>query len=301
MTTAPTKSSDSLQSSRPPMVLHYLRNRWLLLAMAAALILTVAAAFSWNWLAAAGLATVLLTVLPCLLMCGLMCAVGLCSRKFAGNSGPTQDATSTIADLPDASIEARRRRMATVAAVAAVALAIPAAIILSQFGRSTEPAYVAIGGPFQLVDQDGRSVTDKTFAGKPSVIFFGYTSCPDICPTTLMDLSNWLKALGPAANKLNILFISIDPARDTPAHVRDYLSSFDPRIRGLTGTNDQVAAVAREYRVYYKRIDEKDGNYTMDHSGAMYLMNSAGRFVAPLSWQTEDSLAIERLRTLAAS
>jgi protein SCO1/2 len=182
-----------------------------------------------------------------------------------------------------------------------MAVLIVAGIMFTQFGHSTVPAPASIGGPFQLIDQDGHAVTDRTFAGKPSVIFFGYTSCPDICPTTLADLTNWLKALGPTANKLNVLFITIDPQRDTPAHLREYLSSFDPRIRGLTGTNEQIAAVAKEYRVYYKRIEEEDGNYTMDHSGAVYLMDRAGHFVAPLSSQTPDGVAIERLRSLAAS
>lgn len=191
--------------------------------------------------------------------------------------------------------------MIAVAAIAAVAVFLTAGTIFAQLGGSTEPTPVPIGGPFTLVDQYGHAVTDKTFAGKPSVIFFGYTSCPDICPTTLIDLTNWLKALGPTADKLNVLFISIDPERDTPAHLRDYLSSFDPRIRGLTGTKEQIATVAKEYKVYYKRIEEKDGNYTMDHSGAMYLMDSAGQFVAPLSWQTDNSTAVERLRSLAAS
>ena len=116
-----------------------------------------------------------------------------------------------------------------------------------------------------------------------------------------MDLSNWLKALGPTANKLNVLFISIDPERDTPAHLKEFLSSFDPRIHGLTGTNEQIATAAKEYRVYYKRIEEKDGSYTMDHCGAMYLMDRAGHFVAPLSWQAENNVAIEKLRSLAAS
>jgi protein SCO1 len=137
--------------------------------------------------------------------------------------------------------------------------------------------------------------------GRPSVIFFGYTSCPDVCPTTLIDLSNWLKALGSRADKLNVLFISIDPQRDTPAHLRDFLSSFDPHIRGLTGTNEQIAAVTKEFRVYYKRFEESDGGYTMDHTGAIYLMDKSGDFVASLSFKTEDSVAIERLRSLATS
>ena len=190
----------------------------------------------------------------------------------------------------------------TIGAGAAGASVIAAGIIFGQLIKhSSELDPISIGGAFELVDHEGRTVTDKTFLGRPSVIFFGYTSCPDICPTALMDLSNWLKALGSSADKLNILFISIDPQRDTPAQLRGFLSSFDPHIHGLTGTNEQIAAVATEFRVYYKRVDERDGSYTMDHTGAIYLMDKTGHFVAPLSFQTEDSVAIERLRSLATS
>jgi protein SCO1/2 len=132
-----------------------------------------------------------------------------------------------------------------IAASALIAVFMAAGAIFAQLRPSSVPTPVPIGGPFDLVDQDGHKVTDKTFSGRPSVIFFGYTSCPDVCPTTLMDLTNWLKALGPTADKLNVLFISIDPERDTPAHLREFLSSFDPRIHGLTGTNEQIAAVAK--------------------------------------------------------
>jgi protein SCO1/2 len=121
----------------------------------------------------------------------------------------------------------------TIAAGAAGVVLVATGIFFGQLIKhSSEPDPVPIGGPFELVDQDGRTVTDKPFLGRPSVILFGYASCPDVCPTTLMDLSNWLNALGSSADKLNVLFISIDPQRDTPAHLRDFLSSFDPRIRG---------------------------------------------------------------------
>jgi protein SCO1/2 len=190
----------------------------------------------------------------------------------------------------------------TFAAGAAGALLIATGIFFGQLIKhSSEPDPIPIGGPFELVDQDDRTVTDKTFLGRPTVLFFGYTSCPDVCPTTLMDLSNWLKALGSRADKLNVLFVSIDPQRDTPARLRDFLSSFDPRIRGMTGTNEQVAAVAREFRIYYKRIDESHGTYSMDHTGAIYMMDKTGNFVGSLSFQTEDGVAIERLRSLATS
>ncbi|MGH6935073.1 MAG: SCO family protein [Methylocella sp.] len=159
---------------------------------------------------------------------------------------------------------------------------------------------VPIGGPFELVDQDGKKVTDKTFAGKPSLILFGFTSCPETCPLILTELSTWLNAIGPDADKLNVLFISIDPERDTPAHLKEYLSSFHPRIRGLTGTSEQIAAVAKEYRVYYRRIQLEKGAYALPHATVIYLMDRAGRFVNQISLQTEDKIAIERLRQLAA-
>ena len=185
-----------------------------------------------------------------------------------------------------------------------LATAVPAAAHCVATGNDClkqQAESVPIFGPFELVDQDGIKVTDKTFAGKPSVIFFGYTSCPGFCPTALSELSTWLNALGPNAYKLNVLFISIDPERDTSAHLKEYLSSFDPRIRGLTGTGEQIAAVAKEYRVlYYKGVPLKEGAYTMDHTTAIYLMDRAGKFVNQISLQRDDKIAIERLRQLAA-
>jgi protein SCO1 len=193
-------------------------------------------------------------------------------------------------------------RIIQVATLVSTAALVTAVIIFSPLPPpAMRPAEsVPIGGPFELVDQDGIKVTDKTFAGKASVIFFGYTSCPDVCPTTLSGLTSWLNAIGPDADKLNVLFISVDPERDTSAHLKEYLSSFDPRIRGLTGTGEQIAAVAKEYRVYYQRIPLAEGGYAMDHATVIYLMDRAGKFVNPISLQTDDKVAIERLRQLAA-
>jgi protein SCO1/2 len=194
-------------------------------------------------------------------------------------------------------------RIIRIAAVASTAALVTAVILFSLLRplAKQQTESVPIGGPFELVDQDGTNVTDRTFAGKPSAVFFGYTSCPDACPTTLSDLSTWLNAIGSDADKLNVLFISVDPERDTPAHLKEYLSSFDPRIRGLTGTEEQIATVAREYRAYYKRIPLEEGIYAMDHAVVIYLMDRAGRFVNPISLQTDDKVAIERLRQLATS
>jgi protein SCO1/2 len=189
-------------------------------------------------------------------------------------------------------------RAATIASIAALVTAVTVFSLMPPPAKQQAES-VPIGGPFELLDQDGTKVTDKTFAGKAGVIFFGYTSCPDACPTTLSDLSAWLNAIGRDADKLNVLFISVDPEHDTPAHLKEYLSSFDPRIRGLTGTEEQVAAVTKAYRAYYKRISLEDGDYAMDHTAVIYLMDRAGKFVNPISLRTDDKVAIERLRQLA--
>lgn len=192
-------------------------------------------------------------------------------------------------------------RIIGIAAAASIAAIAAAVISLSWLPPSAkQPAdSVPIGGPFELVDQDGIQVTDKTFAGRPSVIFFGYTSCPDVCPTTLSTLSAWLKRIGPDASKLNVLFISLDPERDTSARLKEYLSSFDPRIRGLTGTREQIAAVAQEYRVFVMRLP-LDRAYAIDHTGLIYLMDRDGKFVNSISLKTDDKIAMEGLRRLAA-
>lgn len=159
----------------------------------------------------------------------------------------------------------------------------------------------AIGGPFSLVDDTGAPVTEATLAGKPSVIYFGYTFCPDVCPTTLLDLSRWIKKLGPDADKLNYVFVSIDPQRDTPKLMHDYLSSFDRHIRGFTGAPEQVAKMAYEYRVYYKRVPTSDGDYVMDHSTITYLMDANGKLVTIIAYQEDDASALAKLKNLVAT
>jgi protein SCO1 len=159
----------------------------------------------------------------------------------------------------------------------------------------------AIGGPFTLVDDTGAPVTDKTLAGKPYVIYFGYTYCPDVCPTTLFDLSRWIKALGPDADKLNYVFVTVDPERDTPKLMHAYLSSFDRHIRGFSGTPEQIAKIAKEYRIYYKKIPTGDGSYVMDHSAMIYLMNADGKFDTVIPYQEKDATALVKLRNLGAT
>jgi len=165
-------------------------------------------------------------------------------------------------------------------------------------GRSiATPA--AIGGPFQLTDQSGQTVTEKEMQGRPTLIFFGFTHCPDVCPTSLFEISEVLRAMGQDADRVNAYFISVDPERDTADAMKDYLSSFDPHLKGLTGPPEDLAKVISEYRVYAKKVPLKDGDYTMDHTALVYLMDREGKFVAPFNLKrTPDEAAIDLKRYL---
>lgn len=138
----------------------------------------------------------------------------------------------------------------------------------------------AIGGPFTLTDGAGKPVTDQAFRGKYMLVYFGYTFCPDVCPTTLNDVAAAMDRLGSAGDRLQPVFITVDPARDTPDVIRQYAAAFSPRLQGLTGTDAQIATVAKEYRVYYAphKTGPNPGDYTMDHSSVLYVMDPAGNF-----------------------
>ena len=155
------------------------------------------------------------------------------------------------------------------------------------------PRTVAIGGPFELIDQDGRTVTEQALLGRPSLVFFGYTHCPDVCPATMYDISQIMQALGPDADRARAVFITVDPERDTQPVLKDYMSSFDPHITGLTGDLDAITTVAKEYRVYFRKVATEGDDYGMDHTAITYLMDKEGRFVAPFSLKrtTEEAAA----------
>jgi len=171
-------------------------------------------------------------------------------------------------------------------------------VVLLVSGRDPVPSAgaAAIGGPFTLVDQNGRTVTDKDLRGRPFLVFFGFTHCPDVCPTSLFEISEVLGKLGPDAQKVSALFVTIDPERDTPAAMKDYLSSFNPHLVGLTGDPAAIAAVAKEYRVYVKKVPLDHGDYTMDHTALVYLMDKDGRFVAPFNLKKSADEAAADLR-----
>jgi protein SCO1/2 len=158
----------------------------------------------------------------------------------------------------------------------------------------------SIGGDFTLVNQDGKTITQADFLGKPTAVFFGYTHCPDACPTTLTDMTDRLKALGSDGDKFNVLFVSIDPERDKPALLKTYLESFDPRIVAATGTPAQVEDAERKFKVYARKVGEGDA-YTYDHSTAVYMMNARGELVTLIEYQAKQDEALEKMRRALTS
>jgi protein SCO1/2 len=162
--------------------------------------------------------------------------------------------------------------------------------------QGTGPGSSAIGGPFKLVDQSGQPVTDQDMKGRPFLVFFGYTHCPDICPTTLFEMSEIMHALGNDADRIGALFITVDPERDTPAVMKDYLSSFDPHLRGATGDPKEIDAVEKAYRVYAKKVPADKGDYGMDHTALVYLMDKQGHFVVPFKLNRKPEEAAADLR-----
>jgi protein SCO1/2 len=166
-------------------------------------------------------------------------------------------------------------------------------------GLRSATAPAAIGGPFQLTDQAGQIVTEKSLQGRPTLIFFGFTHCPDVCPTSLFEISEVLKAMGGDADRVNAYFISVDPERDTNAAMKDYLSSFDPHLKGLTGNPDAIAKTLSGFRVYARKVPLKDGDYTMDHTALIYLMDRDGHFVSPFNLKrTPEEAAADLKRYL---
>jgi len=153
----------------------------------------------------------------------------------------------------------------------------------------------AVGGPFTLVDHTGKTVTDADYRGKPMAVFFGFTNCPEVCPTTLLKMANLTRQIGAAADNLQILLITVDPERDTPEQLALYLQSFDPRVVGLSGSREQVDAALKAYMAYAKKIPT-DSGYTMDHSASVYLMRADGSFRTIIDYHEEDSSALDKIR-----
>jgi protein SCO1/2 len=188
-----------------------------------------------------------------------------------------------------------------IGAIAAVALVPGVLGRLTGGGGGGSIGQALIGGPFKLTTSDGKQVTDADYRGKDMLVFFGFTHCPDVCPTTLQLIAGVLDKLGPKAGKVVPLFVTIDPERDGPKQLKDYTSSFHPSIVGLTGTSDEIAATAKAYRVYARKVadDQAPDGYTMDHTAIIYLMGPDGKFVTHFTTATSvDAMAAAIAKTL---
>ena len=158
-------------------------------------------------------------------------------------------------------------------------------IRLAPEGSRTE-GRALIGGPFTLADTAGKRVTDRDFRGKLMLVFFGYTHCPDVCPTEMQNMADVMEKLGPDAKQVAPVFISVDPVRDTPEALSDYVKNFSPLITGLTGSQEEIASVAKAYRVYFRKADGGPEDYTVDHSVFVYLMDREGNYLTHFMFNT---------------
>jgi protein SCO1/2 len=174
--------------------------------------------------------------------------------------------------------------------------------ISGSFTGSNQPQTVVtgkalVGGPFTLTDHTGKRVTDKDFLGRYMLVFFGFTNCPDICPAGLQVMTAALDKLGPKADAVTPIFITLDGARDTPEKLAAYLKSFSPRIVGLTGSDEELAATAKAYRLYFQKVtdDKTPGNYSYDHAAIFYLMGKDGAFITPIPHTTDVDKLVSAL------
>jgi protein SCO1/2 len=158
----------------------------------------------------------------------------------------------------------------------------------------------AFGAPFALVDQKGAPITEQAFRGHPSAVFFGFTHCPEVCPTTLFELDGWLASLGAEAAGVNAYFVSIDPERDTPPVLDAYVTNVSKRIVGITGDPAKVAAMAKAFSIYVRKVPTDDGDYTMDHTASVILLDRKGGFFGTIAYGEDGETAKAKLKRLAA-
>ena len=164
-------------------------------------------------------------------------------------------------------------------------------------GQNAGQAY---GAPFTLVDQNGEAITEAAFRGSPSAVFFGFTHCPEVCPTTLFELDGWLKQLGDEGKDINAFFVTVDPERDTPEVIGSYVTNVSDRITGVSGEPEKVLAMAKAFGIYWKKVDLENGDYTMDHTASVMLLDRAGDFAGTIAYGENPETAVAKLKRLAA-
>jgi protein SCO1/2 len=158
----------------------------------------------------------------------------------------------------------------------------------------------AYGAPFELVDQHGQPITEQAFRGHPTAVFFGYTHCPEVCPTTLFEMDGWFGKLGDEGKDIKAYFVSIDPERDTPEVMDSYVSNVSDRFTGITGSPEKIAAMAKSFGIYSRKVELSDGDYTMDHTASVLLLDSNGGFAGTIAYGENADTAIAKLKRLAA-
>lgn len=197
-------------------------------------------------------------------------------------------------------------RIVRFAAIGLVALLAVGWLVVGLSGKGRDDAATALPNygavvikPFTLVDQNGATVSEKDVLGKPAAIFFGFTYCPDVCPTTLTSLTSLMGRMGADADKINVIFVSVDPKRDTPEALKNYLSSFDKRIRACTGTPAQVSAVAKMLGAYFAEVPTGN-SYSVDHSASVYLVDATGTFRGTIEYSEDAEVSLTKLKRLAS-
>jgi protein SCO1/2 len=183
---------------------------------------------------------------------------------------------------------------AVIVLCATIAVGLP-----SRLRAQSQAGSVAVAA-FEAIDHNGKPFSSASLSGQPYAIFFGFTRCPDVCPTTLLEISTRLQELEADGNRLKMLFVTVDVEHDTPDQLRAYLSSFDSRIIGLTGSEQQIAAIAKTYNAFYYKLREDDGSYTMTHSAYVYLVDGNNRRAGELTFQDSESEQLAKLRRLLA-
>lgn len=166
----------------------------------------------------------------------------------------------------------------------------------SVFAENTD-----IGGPFELSTVNGERFGSEELKGKPYALFFGFTNCPEVCPTALAEITLSLSALGEDGNRLTPIFVTVDPVRDTAEQLKEYLGSFDNRIVGLRGSEDEIAEVARRFKATYRKVPYSDGDYTIDHTAVIYLMDGNGTFFDKIDYREPHEAQLEKFRRLIAA